>query len=137
MSSKISHSGIVESVEPGCLRVRILQTSACAACKAASHCNAAENKEKTVDVYGIGDASRYRVGQQVNVTASMRVGMNAVLLAFGIPFVILLAVLFIGSRLMADEALAALLSIASLIPYYIGLYLMRERLSERFTFRIE
>ena len=137
MSSKISHSGIVESVEPGCLRVRILQTSACAACKAASHCNAAENKEKTVEVYGIGDASRYRVGQQVNVTASMRVGMNAVLLAFGIPFIILLAVLFICSRLIADEALAALLSIASLIPYYIGLYLMRERLSERFTFRIE
>ena len=137
MSNKISHSGIVESVEPDCLHVRILQTSACASCKAANHCNAAENKEKTVDVYGIADTSVYRIGQEVNVTASMRVGMNAVLLAFVIPFVILLAVLFIGSRFIADEAVVALLSIACLIPYYIGLYLMRSRLRERFTFRIE
>ena len=44
------------------------------------------------------------------------------LLAFVIPFAILLAVLFIGSRFIADESLLALLSIACLIPYYIGLY---------------
>jgi sigma-E factor negative regulatory protein RseC len=98
---------------------------------------AAENKEKTVDVYGIADTSLYRIGQEVNVTASMRVGMNAVLLAFVIPFVILLVVLFIGSRFIPDEAVVALLSIACLIPYYVGLYLMRSRLRERFTFRIE
>ncbi|MBP5569805.1 MAG: SoxR reducing system RseC family protein [Prevotella sp.] len=137
MSNKISHSGIVESVEPDCLRVRILQTSACGSCKAASHCNAAENKEKKVDVYGVGDTSLYRIGQEVNVTASIKVGMNAVLLAFAIPFIILLAVLFIGSQFIADEAVVALLSIACLIPYYIGLYLMRSKLQERFTFRIE
>lgn len=96
-----------------------------------------ESKEKTVDVYGVSDTSSYRIGQEVRVTASIQVARNAVLLAFVIPFAILLAVLFIGSRFIADEALLALLSIACLIPYYIGLYLMRGKLRERFTFRIE
>ena len=136
MSNKISHSGIVESVEPGCLHVRILQATACGSCKAAGHCNAAENKEKVVDVYGVGDTSLYSIGQEVRVTASMQVGMNAVFLAFGIPFFVLIVVLFVASRFMSEEV-AALLSIACLIPYYIILYLLRDKLGQRFTFRIE
>ena len=56
MSTKISHSGIVESIEDGCVKVRIVQTSACAACKVAGYCNAADSKEKSVDVFG--DAGR-------------------------------------------------------------------------------
>ena len=36
-----------------------------------------------------------------------------------------------------SEEVAALLSIACLIPYYIILYLLRDKLRERFTFRIE
>ena len=50
MNNRISHSGIVDSVVDGCVTVRILQTSAGAACKVASHCNASESKEKLVDV---------------------------------------------------------------------------------------
>ena len=50
MSQKISHSGVVESILDGCVKVRIIQTSACAACKVASHCNAAESKVKIVDI---------------------------------------------------------------------------------------
>ena len=66
----------------------------------------------------------------------MQVGMNAVFLAFGIPFLVLIVVLFVASRFMSEEV-AALLSIACLIPYYIILYLLRDKLRERFTFRIE
>ena len=46
MSDKINHSGVVETVDGEHLRVRILQTSACSACKVAGHCSAAESKEK-------------------------------------------------------------------------------------------
>ena len=50
MSQKICHSGIVERIDDGCVHVRIVQTSACAACKVAGYCNAAESKEKIIDV---------------------------------------------------------------------------------------
>ena len=54
MSEKIKHSGVVESVDGDCMKVRILQTSACAGCKAAGVCNAAEKKEKVIYIYRVG-----------------------------------------------------------------------------------
>ena len=137
MSNKISHSGIVDSIESGCLHVRILQATACGSCKAASTCNASERKEKIIDVYGVDDTSAYSVGQRVTVVASSGMGIKAVLLAFGIPFVILLTVLFAGSCLTGDEGLLALLSIVCLVPYYIILYKCRDKLQEKFTFYVE
>jgi len=137
MSNKIKHSGVVEAVEPDRLRVRILQTTACGSCKAAAHCHASESKEKMVDVFGVIDPGRYRVGQQVDVTASTQMGMNAVLLAFGVPFLLMIAVLFGANALDAGEGLSAVLSIACLIPYYIILYMCRAKLREKFTFSVD
>ena len=51
MRNKISHSGVIDRIDGGHVKVRIVQTSACAACKVAGYCNAAESKEKIVDVY--------------------------------------------------------------------------------------
>ncbi len=64
MSNKIKHSGVVEKIVGDCVRVRIVQTSACAACKVASHCNAAESKEKIVEV-SCANSADYKTGQQV------------------------------------------------------------------------
>ena len=83
MGNNISHSGVVESVEDGCVHVRIVQTSACAACKVAGYCNAAESKEKLVDVYT--DSKGYQAGQTVTVMASRKVAANALLLGVSYP----------------------------------------------------
>ena len=48
--NKIKHTGIVDGVEGECVKVRILQASACSACKVAAHCNASEMKEKMVEI---------------------------------------------------------------------------------------
>ena len=50
MSHQIEHSGVVQHVGDGHVQVLIVQTSACAACKVASYCNAAESKEMMVTV---------------------------------------------------------------------------------------
>ena len=68
MSNKIKHAGVVDGVEGECVRVRILQSSACSACKVAAHCNASETKEKIIDVMD-ADASHYQKGDQVMVVA--------------------------------------------------------------------
>ena len=69
MNQRIRHSGVVESIEEGCVHVRIVQTSSCAACKVAGYCNAAESKEKMIDVYCDAVAD-FKVGQQVTVSTS-------------------------------------------------------------------
>ena len=135
MSTKISHSGIIESIDEGCIHVRIVQTSACAACKVAGYCNAAESKEKIVDVYK--PAGNLKVGDAVMVTASSQIATQALLYGFAYPFVLLVVVLVVVLWLTGNEAKAGVSALASLLPYYGVLYLFRDRHRERFAFDIE
>lgn len=136
MVDNISHSGVVESVEDGCVHVRIVVTSACAACKVAGYCNAAESKEKVVDVY-TAKSEAYAVGQAVTVSASRQVATHALLLAFGLPFVILVAVLVGVLLLTGNELWAALGGLLALVPYYGILWLFRQKVRDRLAFQIE
>ena len=136
MSQKICHSGLVERIDDGCVHVRIVQTSACAACKVAGYCNAAESKEKIIDVY-CDSVAAYQVGQQVVVSTSGQVAVKALLWAFGVPFVLLMTVLVLVLLLTANEGLAALSALAALVPYYLVLWLLRNKMREQLAFRIE
>lgn len=136
MSNNIKHAGIIESVENGHVRVRILQASACGACVVSSHCHASGAKEKLIDVYETPTNTRKK-GDQVTVVASTKTGARAVALGFGVPFILLLAVLFTTMGLTGSEPIAALAALASLIPYYIGLYVCKDKISGKLSFWIE
>ena len=134
--TKISHSGIIESIAEGCIKVRILQTSACAACKIAGHCNASESKEKIVEVF-TDHTGGYSLGQEVVVCASRDVANKALLLGFGVPFLVLVGVLVLVLRVTGNEGVAALSGLLALVPYYFVLYLFRSRIREQLSFYIE
>ena len=134
--NKISHKGIVESLDGDRAVVRIVQTSACAACKAASHCSAAESKEKLVEA-SILENDAPRVGEEVVVSMSGVNGRDAVVFAFVLPFIIMVLVLFCCLKLSSSEGLAAIVGIGSLVPYYFLLYLFRGKLRKRFSFVLE
>ncbi|MBO7538464.1 MAG: SoxR reducing system RseC family protein [Prevotella sp.] len=136
MSQKISHAGIIESIQGDCIKVRIIQTSVCAACKVAGHCNASESKVKIVDVLGC-DTAKYATGQEVTVWASRDVANKALLLGFGIPFLLLLGVLVAVLYLTNNEGVAALAAIGSLLPYYFLLWLRRDSIQHGISFQIE
>jgi len=136
MSQKISHSGVIESILDGCVKVRIVQTSACAACKIAGHCNASESKVKIVDVF-CSNSSDYTVGQDVTVWASKDVANKALLLGFGVPFLLLVSVLMIALKIIGDEGISALIALGALVPYYFALWLMRDRIQHQISFQIE
>ena len=136
MNQRIRHSGVVESIEEGCVHVRIVQTSSCAACKVAGYCNAAESKEKMIDVYCDAVAD-YKVGQQVTVSTSGQVAVKALLWAFGVPFVLLLAMLILVLLLTGNEGWAALGALAALVPYYALLWLWRDKMRQQLVFTIE
>jgi sigma-E factor negative regulatory protein RseC len=136
MSNKIKHSGVVEKIMDDCIQVRIVQTSACAACKVAGYCNASESKEKLIDVYH-ADSHRLNVGDAVTVTASTEVAAHALLLGFGLPFVVMVAVLVVVLQTTGNEGRAALSGLLALVPYYAVLYLFRNRLRDKLSFSIE
>lgn len=135
MSDRILHDGVVESVVDDCVRVRIIQSSACSGCKVVGHCNASESKVKIVDVF-TPDSSSYRLGQPVIVSASKRVATIALLFGFGLPLFLLIVTLLIAIGLTGDEGLSALCALGILIPYYFGVWLMRDRLGHQVSFEI-
>ncbi len=134
--NKINHAGVVEDVQGDCVKVRIVQTAACASCKVAAHCNASEAKEKIIDVK-TPLARQYAKGDPVMVSTTTGNAHRAVSLAFGVPFVLMVAVIVIVYLLTGDEGIAALSGIASLLPYYAVLYWMRERIGSHFAFQID
>lgn len=136
MSDIIQHQGTVESIDGSHIRVRIVQTSACASCVAHKYCNSSESKEKMIDVY-TKEADRYAVGQSVNVYGTTSMGMRAVLWAFGVPFVVLVAVLYASIMLTdGNEPLSALWALGSLAVYYLILYVCRDKMKKKFVFTI-
>ena len=135
-NNTIKHLGIVENIQGSHLSVRIVQTSACAACSAKGHCSSADSKDKSIDVIDTA-ASSYRVGEKVMVIGETSMGMMAVVLAFIIPFILLIFSLFLFMALMENELYSALLSLAILIPYYFILWLNKTRLKQKFSFTIK
>ena len=63
--------------------------------------------------------------------------MHAVLLGFGVPLFILLAVLVPVLRLTGSEGVAALTALGALVAYFAVLWLLRSRISRRVSFLIE
>lgn len=136
MSNKIKHAGVVDGVEGECVRVRILQSSACSTCKVAAHCNASETKEKIIDVMD-ADASRYQKGDQVMVVADTAVGFRASLYGYLLPLILMVVTLVGVLAATHSEGLAALSALGILMPYYVLLFLMRNKLRNRLSFTLE
>lgn len=138
MNNNIKHLGIVESIDGSHVRVKILQSSACSSCSVKGHCNVSETKEKIIDIHDKESADCCSVGQQVMVCGTTSMGMKAVLLAFVLPFVVLFLALFVTMRITdGDEVTSALVSLCTLIPYYIIIYLLRNKISRTFSFTLE
>lgn len=137
MADTIKHDGIVDSIEGGCIHVRIVQASACAACGAKSLCSAAESKEKIVDIYG-ADTNAYKVGQRVMVEGAATMGMKAVRLAFLFPLLLLVAAVALAMWLTdGNEALGAVAALLTLVAYFAVLFACKKRLAREFTFTIK
>ena len=134
-SESISHEGIVTRITDDELEIKILAQSACAACHAKSACGMGEQAEKILTVPKPKDRD-FSLNQKVNVKMAIEQGNKAAVLAYLIPIILLLAVLFICLGLGLSEGLSALLGIIALIPYYIILYLLRDKLKKKFEYLI-
>ena len=140
----IKHDGIIIALNgDGIARVRIVQTSACSACKAKAMCASAESKEKEMDVVLIGDEAmrlrgesmNYKVGDEVEVMVQQRMGWKAVILAYLLPFFVMLAVICVGNGLLnVREEVLGTIALCAMAVYYLVLGLFKDKLQKEFSF---
>ena len=131
----IKHDGIIIALnEDGTALVRIVQTSACAACKAKAMCASAESAEKEMTVVLLGDG-QWAVGDSVEVMVQQKIGWKAVVLAYLLPFFVMLAVMFIGNAIWAvREEILGTVALCAMALYYLVLGLFKDKLQKEFSF---
>lgn len=131
----IEHEGIIEHIEGGVAHVKIDNVSACASCHAKGACGAADQEEKFLDVPLY--STTHRQGDTVFVQIAQHLGFKAVALGYVYPFLVLMAVLVGLLAAGMEELRAGGFALLSIIPYYLVLYMFRDRLSKSFTFSIK
>ena len=135
MHKNVLHPGIVERVDTNRVFVRITQYSACAGCHAKSACTLSDKKEKLVE---IEDASGdYHPGEAVVIIGQSSMGMEAVLWAFAVPVILMLIAVVAGVSAGWVETASGAFGVLVLIPYYIVLYVLRDKLKKRFVFNLK
>ena len=132
MDEMIRHEGVVVSINGNKAHVEIVQTSACSACKARSMCMSSESQQKEMDVILL---EPMQVGDKVEVEVRERLAWKAVLLAYILPFIVMLAIIAILDFTTDwSEAVVGTLSLCGIALYYIGLSVFKHRLQTQFSF---
>ena len=131
----IKHDGIIIALNgDSTALVRIVQTSACAACKAKAMCASAESAEKEMTVVLLGD-EQWAVGNEVEVMVQQKMGWKAVVLAYLLPFFVMLAVMLIGNVIWAvREEILGTVALCAMALYYLVLGMFKDKLQKEFSF---
>ena len=132
---RISHDGIVDSLEGNEVVVRITSHAACGDCHARSVCNVLEEKEKYLRIKAV--PAGFKVGDRVRVILSRSMGLRALFLGYVLPFLLLMTVLLVALAAGGSELLGGLLALGILIPYYLGLKIFRGKIEKSFTFFLQ
>ena len=112
--------------------IQIVQSSACSACKAKAMCSSSESQTKEMDALMLEPMV---AGDRVEVEVREHLAWRAVLLAYILPFVVMMVVIAVLELTTGlDEAVVGTLSLCAIALYYIGLSVFKHRLQKQFTF---
>ena len=132
MTNTIEHQGVIVAIDSNIAHVRIEQISACASCYVKSMCGASEKAEKIVDAHIADDT--LKIGDTVTIIGQKSLGFQAILLAYVLPFVVIVCMLFVVKIFTDNEVIMGTCALASLIPYFAVLRLMRNKIQAKFQF---
>ncbi len=132
MDELIRHTGIVSGINGELAHVQIVQSSACSACKAKSMCMSTESQQKELDAVML---EPMQAGDRVEVEVREHLAWKAVLLAYVLPFIVMMSVIAVLDVLTGwDEAIVGTVALCSIALYYLVLSQFKHRLQKQFTF---
>lgn len=130
-----THEGIVTDITPGHVRVKIEIQSACGHCEAKGKCGFADSKDREVDI-ATEQWSAFRSGEHVEVQIDQSLGIEAVVWAYLLPAILLIAGIVILNQ-YAPEWLSIIITLAIIACYYTTLFLCRKKLQKKFSFSVK
>ena len=137
--ARIVHEGKIVEMDKESISVEIVNKSACAACHAKGVCGASDEQVRTIVLpQTLATATAgYQVGDSVKLVLSASLGRKAVILAYGLPLLVLLVAILVFSALKLEQLYVGLFSLAAVAVYYIIFAIFRDKLDKEFVFHIE
>ncbi|MDD3375711.1 MAG: SoxR reducing system RseC family protein [Candidatus Omnitrophica bacterium] len=133
-SKLILHNGKVVEAHDDTVKVMIQSASACSSCHSKDACPVSETEQKVIEIKNTTES--FSPGDDVIVYFEQAIGFHALFLGYLFPFIILFSVLLISFSLTGKELVSGILALFVLLPYYLGLYLFRDKIKKSFLFKI-
>lgn len=128
-------AGVVRTIRPGEVVVRIQQQSACTGCHAKEFCCSTDCADRDITIRT--EQTNYQVGEAVVIEGKDSIGRLAVFLTFVVPLILFVSALIVGIKLLLwGEVLALILSCSVLVGYYFLLNILEPKLGRIVQFEI-
>lgn len=133
MTSQITHSGFISKVADGRVKVSLFRPEACGSCQMKGYCGGDNDQREDFEL----SASGYELGDEVQLMMSTDTGLRAVVVAYIVPFFVLMISLITSLQLGLNEGIAALLSLLFTGLYFVTLKVMSGDLKQHFSIKIQ
>lgn len=127
----VTRPGVVIRARATAAEIEIVQYSACSSCTLKGVCVGGESASRLVSAR---TETALKPGTRVELSMEERWGLLGTLVAFVVPLVLVVTVFFATRPHVGREEWAGLLAVGSLVPYYLGIYRLRDRFARLVTF---
>ncbi|MBQ6156059.1 MAG: SoxR reducing system RseC family protein [Bacteroidales bacterium] len=116
--TNICREGIIRAINGDEISVEIIVSSACSGCHAKSICIPSDRRKEVITVKNTR-YEEYQVGETVELLLETSAGNKAVILAYVLPLLVLLVMLFGCYALTGKELLSVGVGVLGVVIYYL------------------
>lgn len=114
----ICREGVIRAIDGDSLQVEVIVSSACSGCHAKSICIPSDRRQEIITVKNTLHEN-YQIGETVELLLETSAGNKAVVLAYVLPLIVLLLLLFGCYTLTHKELLSVGVSVLGVCIYYL------------------
>lgn len=129
----ICKEGIVRTINGEDIEVEIIVSSACSGCHAKSICIPSDHKKETIWAKNL-NGDTFEIGEKIQLILKESAGNKAVVLAYFLPLLVLMAALFITYAITHNELISVVTSIIFVVLFYFVLKFKMKKIEKEFTF---
>lgn len=133
---KLEHTGTVVELTTDGVKVRVEQYAACAGCSSQASCGLSSEKKDRLIAVKHPQPTLFVVGEKVHLVSTQNKIYTAVLIAYVLPLIGLMAVVISCVTWLNNETLAALLGLAFCGIYALILYFLPKKWTNKLQIEI-
>lgn len=132
----ICKEGIVKAIHGEDIEVEITVSSACSECHAKTICMPSDHKQETIMAKKLYNED-FEIGDKVQLVLKGSAGNKAVVLAYLLPFIVLMVALFGTYAITKNELAGVIVSLVLVVVYYFFLKKHNKKIEQEFVFFVK